>query len=180
MCVLSMQLLTSYILEGTRTTVPHATYKDCTQHLLSSTHYFDNFSRSIECRMWTVPPSSWMALVTFVPILILILLVDRLLYVSCRPKMLKRIATGNIFLFISILVAIAVEYVRIHKLGKHIELDESSTIIINAIPFHTESAATFHIASPLDIMFIAPQYFLFAFAEVFASITGVSVVLTKC
>ena len=121
-----------------------------------------------------------MALVTFVPILILILLVDRLLYVSCRPKMLKRIATGNIFLFISILVAIAVEYVRIHKLGKHIELDESSTIIINAIPFHTESAATFHIASPLDIMFIAPQYFLFAFAEVFASITGVSVVLTKC
>ena len=171
-CVLlSMQLLTTYLLEGIRMTAPNGAYEDCTTRLLSSTHFFDNATHHIECQKWTVPPSLWMALTTYVPLLILIPLLDRLCYVSCRPKMLKRIAIGKIFLLTSILVAIAVEIVRFNRMWEQFEKSES-TIVVNAIPLHTESSTTFHVASPLSILCLTPQYCLFAFAEVFASITG--------
>ena len=156
-------------------TVPPGTYENCTEVLLSNTHFFDNFtthSRTIECRLWNFLPSVWIALTNVLPVLILIPLVDRLLYVSCRLKMLKRITIGKVFLLASILVAIAVEVVRFQRLLGHFEA-QNSTIVINAIPFHTKSATTFHNASPLSILWITPQYTLFAFAGVFGRITGI-------
>lgn len=166
-----LQLLTTYLLEGIRMTVPHGSFDDCTTLLRSNTHFFDNITQHMECHMWNVPPSLWIVLTNFVPILFLIPLVDRILYVSFRPKMLKRIAVGKFFLLLSILVAIVVEIVRLHELWEHFER-ESSIIVINAIPFHTKSATTFHTASPLSILWITPQYLLFAFAEIFASVSG--------
>ena len=158
-------------------TIPQGTYENCTKTLLSNTHFFDNFTtHSIECRLWNILPSVWIALTNFLPVLILIPLVDRLLYVSCVPKMLKRIAIGKVFLLASILVAIAVEAVRINRLLDHFNA-QNSTIVINAIPFHTKSATTFHNASPLSILWITPQYTLFAVAGVFGRITGVKLLL---
>ena len=153
-------------------TVPHGTYTDCTIGLQESTQFFQNLTYSIECHKWTIPPSIWMAVATFVPILMLIPLVDRLLYVSCQPKMLKRIAAGKLFLLLSILVAIAVEVVRMEQMWAQFGGGGNITVVINAIPFHTESATSFHLASPLSIFYIMPQYVLFAFTEVLANITG--------
>ena len=170
-----MQLVTTYLLEGIRMTVPGGTYTDCTEMLYSSTHFFDNFNHSVECHEWRIPPSLWMTTTSIIPTLILIPLVDRLLYVSCRPKMLKRIAAGKVFLLLSIVVAIPVEIVRLTQLWDQFDNEENnSTIIINAIPFHTKSSMTFHVASPLSIAFIMPQYILFGFTVVLAKITGLN------
>ena len=79
---------------------------------------------------------------------------------------------GNIFLLLSILVAIPIEIERMKKLWQQFTSDGNSTIVINAIPFHTESATTFHVASPLSIVHIMPQYILFGFTGVLAKITG--------
>ena len=153
-------------------TVPQGSVQNCTQNLLTNTHFFENVTRRIECQLWKVVPSLWLALANIVPVLILIPIFDRLVYVCFRIKMFKRMAIGKFFLFISIVVAIAVEGVRHRKLSDHFAMP-NSTIVINAIPFHTESTATFHTASPLSIFWITPQYFVFAFAEVLASITGI-------
>lgn len=161
-----IQLLTTYILEAVRMTVPYGTVDDCTASFQSSitTH-------QIECQLWKIPPSLWIVITNFVPTLILIPLVDRILYVCFRFSMLKRITVGEVFLFLSIAVAIGVEVARQRLLWSDFN-NKNSTIVINAIPFHTESTTTLHIASPLSIFFVAPQYFLFAFAEIFCNITG--------
>ena len=154
--------------------VPRGTYTNCTETIYRSTDYFVNATYSVECHKWSIPPSFWMASASFVPILVLIPLVDRLFYVSCRPKMLKRIAAGNIFLLLSILVAVPVEIARMEKLWDQFT---HGAVVINAIPFHTASATTFHLASPLSIASIMPQYILFGFTKVFAKITGLFVYL---
>lgn len=154
-------------------TVPLGTFENCTARLLSSTSFFEglNNTHQIGCQLWNMPPSLWMGLTNVAPILILIPLVDRILYVCYRPSMLKRMAVGKVFLFVSLVVAIGVEFARANELWNHFKT-EDSTIVINAIPFHTESAITFHVASPLPIFWIAPQYFLFVFAEILGKITG--------
>lgn len=157
-------------------TVPLGTFENCTASLLSSTSFFEglntNVTHQIECQLWNnMPPSLWMGLTNVAPILILIPLVDRILYVCYRPSMLKRMAVGKAFLFVSLLVAIGVEAARVNVLWNHFST-KNSTIVINAIPFHTKSTITFHIASPLYIFWIAPQYFLFVFAEILGKITG--------
>ena len=156
-------------------TVPLGTFENCTASLLSSTSFFEGLytTRQIECQLWNnMPPSLWMGLTNVAPILILIPLVDRILYVCYRPSMLKRMAVGKVFLFVSLAVAIGVEVARVNLLWNHFLIDQNSTIVINAIPFHTQSTITFHIASPLYIFWIAPQYFLFVFAEILGKITG--------
>ena len=170
-----MQLASTYFLEGVRMSVPRGTYTNCTEAIYRSIDYSVNATYSIECHKWSIPPSFWMASASFVPILVLIPLVDRLFYVSCRPKMLKRIAAGNIFLLLSILVAVPVEIARMDKLWDQFTHGGNSTVVINAIPFHTASATTFHLASPLSIASIMPQYILFGFTKVFAKITGLYV-----
>jgi hypothetical protein len=172
-----VQLASTYFLEGVRMSVPRGTYTNCTETIYRSTDYFVNATYSVECHKWNIPPSFWMASASFIPILALIPLVDRLFYVSCRPKMLKRIAAGNIFLLLSILVAVPVEIARMEKLLDQFTPGGNSTVVINAIPFHTASTTKFHLASPLSIAFIMPQYILFGFTKVFAKITGMYVYL---
>lgn len=154
-------------------TVPPGTFENCTARLQSSTTFFEglNTTHQIECQLWNIPPSLWMGLTNIVPTLIMIPLVDRIFYVCFRPSMLKRMAVGKVFLFVSLAVAIVVETARAHSLWNHFKT-EGSTIVINAIPFHTASTTTFHTASPLSIFWIAPQYSLFVFAEVLGNITG--------
>ena len=133
----------------------------------------EKVNRTVDCEFWKVPPSLWLSIANIFPILIIVPLFDRVIYPCLRgyqPTMLKRIGLGKIFLLISIIVAIVVEIFRIRSLWQH--LREDTSIIINAIPFHTDSSTTLHVASPLVVTLIIPQYLLFCFAEVLSNVTG--------
>ena len=151
-----------------RMTVPPGFTENCPS--LGPIQSLNISSEVIKCQLWTVPPSLWLGLANIVPVLILIPICDRLVYPCVRFAMLKRMAAGKFFLFLSILVAITVEVVRHNQLSS--EFHSGTSITVNAIPFHTGTTTSLHVASPMSILWIMPQYFLFAFAEVLANITG--------
>lgn len=162
-----MQLQTTYLLEAMRMTVPSGVTDELK---CPSFGLLKPLNVSIMCQRWTVAPSLWLGLANIVPVLILIPICDRLVYPCIRFAMLKRMAAGKLFLFLSIVVAIAVEAVRHNQLASH--LQNGTFLTLNAIPFHTGTTTRLHVASPMSILWIMPQYFLFAFAEVLANITG--------
>ncbi len=131
-------------------------------------------NRNMDCHFWKVSPAVWLAFANIIPVLVLLPLLDRLIYpcfVGHAPSMLTRIAIGKVFLLLSIAVAIGLETYRTHELFD-VLADKNGTIVINAIPFHTGSSTTLHVASPVSINHIVPQYLLFAFADVLSSVTG--------
>jgi len=135
----------------------------------------EEVNRTVNCEFWEIPPSLWLSIANIFPILIIVPLFDRIIYPCLRgyqPTMLKRIGFGKLFLLISIIVAIVVEIFRVQSLWQHLRGD--NFLIINAIPFHTGSSTTLHVASPLNVALIIPQYLLFCFAEVLSNITGES------
>ena len=84
--------------------------------------------------------------------------------------MLMRIGIGKLFLLLSIIISIGVESHRLDTLGHSLRGNDS--LLISAIPFHTGSSTTLHVASPVPTQLIIPQFLFFAFAEVLSNITG--------
>ena len=130
-------------------------------------------NRTVDCQFWKLPPSLWLAIANILPVLVLVPLVDRVVYpclAGYSPTMLTRIAIGKVFLVMSIIVATGIEWYRIKALADQLNSEES--LVINAIPFHTGSSTTLHVAPPVAIELIMPQYLLFAIADVLCNITG--------
>ena len=150
--------------------VPKGFYKDCPIPKIPPN---SDIGRDVECRLWSIPPSIWLTIANLIPVLLLIPLLDRIIYPILgghSPTMLMRIGIGKVFLLLSIIVAIGVESHRVIQLTESIRHNDS--VIISAIPFHTGSSTTFHVASPAPIYLIIPQFLFFAFAEVLSNITG--------
>ena len=143
--------------------------------MVTINEFFNSSTIILDCQLWKVPASLWLGIANILPILLLIPICDRLIYPCLKSPMLRRMAAGKVFIFLSISVAITVEVLRQHQLINAFNeaKDGNTSIIVNAIPFHGDTTIRFHVASPMSIGWILPQYFLFAFAEVLASITGV-------
>ena len=168
--VFYLQLQSTYLLEAIRMKVPENFYKDCPSSIIPPK---SDIGREVECRFWNIPPSMWLTIANLIPVLLLIPLMDRIIYPFLggrSPTMLMRIGIGKLFLLLSIIIAIGVESHRVFTLGQSFRANDS--VIISAIPFHTGSSTTLHVASPVPIQLIIPQFLFFAFAEVLSNITG--------
>lgn len=149
---------------------PTGLYKECPKPIIPTDEVN---GRHVDCQYWNAPPSLWLAIANVFPVLILIPFFDRVIYpiFVSTPTMLRRIGVGKVFLLASIAVATGVECFRAKQLTEFL-WNNPNNITINAIPFHTGSSTTLHVASPAAIELIIPQYFLFTFAEVLSNITG--------
>lgn len=153
-------------MEAMRMSQSDGLYEDCPEGVAPS--------MTVKCQFWKLSPAVMVAFANIIPVLFLLPLLDRLIYpclFSQTPPMLTRIAVGKVFLLISIAIAIGIEVNRVNQLARVLK-DSNETLVINAIPFHTGSSTTLHVASPVPIGQIVPQYFLFAFADVLSSVTG--------
>ncbi len=159
-------------MEAMRMKLPDGYYESCPDELLAPLQTV--IKRPMECQLWKLSPSVWLTFANIIPVMLLLPILDRFVY-PCffgqTPSMLKRITIGKIFLLLSIVVAIGIETYRMSELS-HILKDREDKLVINAIPFHTGSSTTLHVASSASICLIVPQYLLFAFADVLSSVTG--------
>ena len=153
--------------------LPDGLHKDCPAAIIP---HESEVNRTVNCQFWKVTPAIWIGIANIAPLLIIVPLFDRLIYPSLArhsPPMLARIGVGKLFLLASIIIAIGIESFRNNELGDHILADNGTkSLVLNAIPFHTGSSTTLHVASPVSIALIIPQYLLFAFAEVLSNVTG--------
>ena len=131
--------------------------------------------KQVQCFFKSVPSSIGYAAANLLPLLILIPLVDRVLYVCLNGwkwfSMLGRIGIGKAFILLSITCALIVEISRQSSLHDTLQ-QADGTIIINAIRFHTEQTDSLHVAADMSAYWVWPQYILFSFAELFCNITG--------
>ena len=152
-------------------------YAECPTSALGKLHHEIRSNFSFNCQYWTIPSPVGFAVTNLLPLLLLIPLFDRFIYTCLSGwkvfSMFGRIAIGNLFLFSSILMGLGVEVYRFSLSREMLSaIGSNRTLNINVIPFHTESSLVFHVATPVSIVLVLPQYFLFAFAEVFATITS--------
>ena len=154
---------------------PACTNSECSfLGTLTINEFFNSSNVILDCQLWKVPASLWLGVANVLPILVLIPICDRLIYPCFKSPMLRRMAAGKVFIFLSIAVAITVEVLRHHQLINVFNeaKDGNASIFVNAIPFHGDTTIRFRVASPMSVGWILPQYILFAFAKVLASITG--------
>ena len=151
-------------------------YAECSPSVLGKLHHEINATYKFNCQYWTIPSPVGFAVTNLVPLLVLIPLFDRFIYTCLSGwkvfSMFGRIAIGNLFLLFSIIMGLGVEVYRFSLSREMSTVIGSNTLNINVIPFHTESSLVFHVATPMSILLVLPQFFLFAFAEVFANITS--------
>lgn len=152
----------------------HIFGNNCPLAAIQKLHRDINSSYTVNCKYSHTPPEMSFGLGNLLTILVLIPLCDRLMYICLSGwkalSMFGRITIGQIFLLLSIFTGLLVEVYRLIETNK--VTHSPSVLNINAIPFHTESTLVFHVATPISACLILPQYFLFAFAEVFANITS--------
>ena len=139
--------------------------------------YINLTDKQINCSMQDLPPVVGNMIADLLPLLILIPLFDRVVYVCLNGwkwfSMLGRIGIGKIFLLLSVTCALVLEIFRQHSLS--VQLGRANgTIAINAIRFHTDQADSLYVASDISLYSLWPQYILFSFAELFCNITGKS------
>lgn len=117
-------------------------------------------------------PASFFGASNLLPLLLAIILFDRLIYMCLNGwkwfSMLTRMAVGNFFIIASVVSAAAIEAVRMNQLA---EVLGNKTVLINTISYY-EDTSSYNVASPMSSAYIAIPYFFFVFAELLLNITG--------
>ena len=169
------QVQTTAMLQGLR--MQPLSHINCSDDLIKSLTPPHSSNVTVHCQKLSIPPPIGLALSNLFLLVLLIPLFDRVIYICLSGwkwlSMLGRIAIGKLFILATICMALVVEIVR-----RDYHSQNEDTITVNSFSFHTISSTTLKLASPVTVMLLMPQYWLFAFAELFCNITGIINILS--
>ena len=172
---LSPQLQTTAVMQGYRMTPMYYMIEPCQSKQQHQLKMLSN-STMFKCHSWKSLPTSLFGTANLFPLLFILPFYDRVIYLCLSGwkwfSMLSRIAIGNLFVLASIISAIVIEGIRMHKLQERIGGTEE--VMINMISFSSHKDITlYEVASPLHVLYLAIPFLLFDFAELFSNITGI-------
>ena len=155
--LLHVQLTSAHTAQALRMQFPDAAINDSRTVTFETDPLTTNSTNVTIFAVWQ--PVSWITTIIPITSLVTLIVVDRVVYPFCGLfiHLRMRIGLGLLFAFLSALVAMAVEIVRM----KSYSLDNEQVTMVNQFALIASSVATYWPAAQLSVLWTVPQLFLF-------------------